>query len=224
MTPPAIIIGAGPGIGAAVAYRFAREGLPVALVARTATTMTPAADRIRPLGVATLCLTADAADEDALAAGLASAVDTLGAPQAVVYNAAVIRADSVEDLNLSDLLATWATNVGGAVIAAKQLVPQMLERGPASYIVTGGMPVPQPSYASLSFGKAGVRTLVQMLAKRYGSEGLHAATVTIAGPVAPGGPFDPDRIAEHYWKLHSQAPQEWQTEILHDPTRSSHAP
>jgi NAD(P)-dependent dehydrogenase (short-subunit alcohol dehydrogenase family) len=186
--------------------------------------MTLAADRIRPLGVVTLCLTADAADEDSLAAALASAVDRLGVPQAVVYNAAVIRADSIDDLHLSDLLATWATNVGGALIAAKHLVPQMIEQGPASYIVTGGMPVPQASYTSLSLGKAGVRTLVQLLANRYGPQGLHAATVTVAGPVARGGPFDPDRIAEHYWRLHAQAPQEWQTEILHDATGGSDTP
>src|SRR5215472_9646795 len=37
--PPVVVIGAGPGIGAAVARRFARQGLPVALIARSATTL-----------------------------------------------------------------------------------------------------------------------------------------------------------------------------------------
>jgi short-subunit dehydrogenase len=39
--PGAVIIGAGPGIGEAVARRFAREGLSIALVARTEKRSTP---------------------------------------------------------------------------------------------------------------------------------------------------------------------------------------
>jgi hypothetical protein len=68
---------------------------------------------------------------------------------------------------------------------------------------------------SLSLGKAGVRALVTMAAERYGPDGIHSATVTVAGAVAPGTAFDPDDIAEHYWRLHHQAPDGWETEVLH---------
>ncbi|MEV6913137.1 hypothetical protein [Amycolatopsis sp. NPDC051071] len=39
--------------------------------------------------------------------------------------------------------------------------------------------------------------------------------MTAAGPVAKGTPFDPDDIAEHYWRLHTQPRDDWAQEIVH---------
>jgi hypothetical protein len=39
--------------------------------------------------------------------------------------------------------------------------------------------------------------------------------VTVDGPVAVGTFFDPDDIAEHYWRLHNQPRELWQAEVLH---------
>lgn len=103
----------------------------------------------------------------------------------------------------------------GAITAAAHAVPAMAERGSGSFLVTGGMPEPKPEYVSLSLGKAGLRALVALLDKQYGPAGVHVATVTVDGPVAPGTAFDPDDIAEHYWRLHTQQRQEWQQEIVH---------
>jgi NAD(P)-dependent dehydrogenase (short-subunit alcohol dehydrogenase family) len=76
------------------------------------------------------------------------------------------------------------------------------------------MPEPDPAVTSLSLGKAGIRALTRLLASEYGSSGIHVATVTVGGAVAPGGPFDPDRIAGEYWRLHSQRPEAWEHEVL----------
>jgi hypothetical protein len=70
------------------------------------------------------------------------------------------------------------------------------------------------AFTSLSLGKAGVRALVTLLAGEYGPGGVHVATVTVGGAVAPGGPFDPDRIAAEYWRLHNQRPELWEHEVL----------
>ena len=78
-----------------------------------------------------------------------------------------------------------------------------------------GMPVPLPDVTSLSLGKAGVRALTELLDRAYGEAGVHVATVTVAGVVEPGTPFDPDDIAEHYWRLHAQSRDEWEHEIIH---------
>jgi hypothetical protein len=66
----------------------------------------------------------------------------------------------------------------------------MARRGHGSFI-TGGIPEPDPRYVSLSLGKAGVGTLVTLLDQEYGPSGVHLASVTVAGPVAPGTHFDP---------------------------------
>ncbi|RMI42963.1 SDR family NAD(P)-dependent oxidoreductase [Actinomadura harenae] len=213
--PGAVIIGAGPGVGRAVARRFAEEGLPVALLARGGRTLRDAADALAPTGVPVAAFTADAADRADLDAALDKAVGEHGVPDVVVYNAALIRPDALGELSVAEHMEAWAVNVVGAANAAARLVPAMAARGGGTFLITGGMPEPKPEYVSLSLGKAGVRTLVALIDRQYGASGVHAASVTIDGPVAPGTDFDPDVIAHHYWTLHKQPRPDWQHEILH---------
>ncbi|GAA2435233.1 SDR family NAD(P)-dependent oxidoreductase [Actinomadura vinacea] len=213
--PGAVVIGAGPGIGRSVARRFAREGLPVAVLARRGETARAVAEDVAALGVRAVPLTADSADEDALRAALDAAAGELGPPDVVVYNAAVVRPDALGELPVRAHLDAWAVNVVGALATAALVAPAMARRGGGTFLITGGMPEPKPQYASLSLGKAGVRTLVRLLDLEYGPSGVHAASVTVDGPVAPGTAFDPDDIAEHYWRLHTQPRHKWQLEALH---------
>ncbi|MEU8360734.1 SDR family NAD(P)-dependent oxidoreductase [Nonomuraea sp. NPDC048882] len=204
--PGAVIIGAGPGIGRSVARRFAKEGLRVALVSRTGSTLDLEG---------ALAYRADSTNEDELRAALDAAAQELGTPDVVVYNAAIIRRDSPGEVSARVQLDAWAVNVVGALVTAAHVAPAMAARGSGTFIVTGGMPEPKAGYVSLSLGKAGVRTLVALLDEEYGPAGVHAASVTVAGPVAPGTDFDPDDIAEHYWRLHTQPRERWEREALH---------
>jgi NAD(P)-dependent dehydrogenase (short-subunit alcohol dehydrogenase family) len=208
-----IIIGAGPGIGTSVARRAAREGLSVGRIARAEATVDAA---LRALGkVDALAVTADVTDEAALRAALDEIVDRIGVPQLLVYNAALIRSDAIGELTAQQHLDAWAVNVVGAITAITHLAPRMALAGTGTTVLTGGMPEPMPEATSLSLGEAGVRALAELLAKAYGPAGIHVATVTIAGAVAAGTAFDPDDIAEHYWRLHTQPVDAWEHEVLH---------
>ncbi|MGY1577361.1 SDR family NAD(P)-dependent oxidoreductase [Streptomyces sp. MN13] len=212
----AVVIGAGPGIGQAVARRFAKEGLPVGVIARTEATATAAAEAVGRIGPHAVARTADSTDETALRDALDAIADELGPPDVVVYNAALIRPDTPGELSVRAHLDAWAVNVVGALTAAAHVAPAMAGRGSGTFLVTGGMPEPRREYVSLSLGKAGVRTLVALLDQEYGPSGVHVASVTVDGPVAPGTAFDPEHIAEHYWRLHTQPRHAWQQEIVHD--------
>jgi NADP-dependent 3-hydroxy acid dehydrogenase YdfG len=197
-----------------VARAFARDGLPVGLLARSQETLDAAQRSVADAGVATYVATADAADPERLGAAVAGFVDRLGVPDVVVYNAALIQADELGELSAEQHLGAWAVNVGGALTTAALVLPAMAARGAGTFLVTGGMPQPSPQYLSLSLGKAGVRALVEMLEAQWGPAGVHVATVTVAGPVAPGTAFDPDDIAEHYRRLHAQPRSAWVREAV----------
>ena len=211
--PGAIIIGAGPGLGTAVARRFAREGLPVGVIARAKSTVAAATDAVEREGGEAFGASADVSDEAALRAALDDIVDRLGVPDVLVYNAALIQSDAPGDLSTEQHLQAWAVNVVGAITAAAHLGPRMAAQGGGTILLTGGMPEPVPGVTSLSLGKAGVRALTELLQKQYADAGIHVATITVGGTVAPGTAYDPDDIAEHYWRLHAQPAGAWEREV-----------
>jgi NAD(P)-dependent dehydrogenase (short-subunit alcohol dehydrogenase family) len=211
-----IIVGAGPGLGASIARRFAREGFSVSLVARRASTLAVTRGTLASCDVPVAVYRADAGQVDQLEPALYAAIDEHGPPEAVIYNAAIIRADTPGDLSVHELAETFAVNVSGVLVTALATIPSMQQRGAGTFLVTGGMPQPVSSHLSLSLGKAGVRALASMLADHFGPSGVHVATVTVADEIIPGGAFDPDLIAEDYWRLHRQAPEDWQIDHLHD--------
>jgi NAD(P)-dependent dehydrogenase (short-subunit alcohol dehydrogenase family) len=214
--PGAIFIGAGPGIGVSVARRFAREGLPVGVLARSRRTVDAALSAVAGTAVRAHAVTADAADESALRSALDELIARMGVPDVLVYNAAIIQWDSIGELSAAQHLEAWGVNVVGAITAAAHVVPQMAEVGAGTYILTGGMPNPIPQVTSLSLGKAGVRALTELLDTQFRPSGIHVAIVTVCGAVAPGSAFDPDDIAELYWRLHTQPPDAWEREVVYE--------
>jgi len=211
----AIVIGAGPGIGTSVAQRFAREGLAIAILARSRLTVDTALGALEETRAETLGLTVDVTDEARLLSALDEAVDRFGVPEVLVYNAALIQSDVLGELTARQHLDAWAVNVVGAITGIAHLGPAMTEAGEGTILITGGMPEAIPEVTSLSLGKAGVRALTELLARAYEPAGVHVATVTVAGTVAPGTTFDPDEIAEEYWRLHAQPAGSWEREVLY---------
>jgi NAD(P)-dependent dehydrogenase (short-subunit alcohol dehydrogenase family) len=206
----AVVVGAGPGLGAAIAHRFAREGFPITLIARNRDAAESIAARVRERGVPVLPLKADVTDEDALRSAIDQSVHEFGVADVVVYNAALIRRDAPGDLTAKQHLDAYAVNVVGALTAAAYSVPPMASRGQGSFIITAGMPEPVATYTSLSLGKAAVRALAAILHQQYAPQGVHVATVTVYGNIASGSNFDPDDIAERYWRVHTQPRDEWE--------------
>jgi len=214
--PGTFVIGAGPGIGQAVARRFAREGSAVAVLARSRATVDAAVAAVEGAGGAALGLEADAADEASLRSGLDAAIERLGVPDVLVYNAAWVRYDRPGELSAAELAATLQVNVVGAVTAMTHLAPRMAAAGGGTIVLTSGMQAAKAAATSLSIGKAALRAARSAFAEEYGPQGVHIATVTVGGPVAPGSPLDPDRIAEHYLRLSRQPAGEWEEDVLFD--------
>lgn len=208
-----LVIGAGPGVGAAVARRCSGAGDSVTLLARDPGKLQPLVEELTRSGRAVDVLGADVADESALSNAL-ERVEADGAPDVVVYNAALVRRDRPGDLSHDQHAHAWAVNVVGAITIASRLLPLMAERGTGTFLLTGGLPKAAPEWTSLSLGKAGLRALTSLLAEEYTDQGVHVATVVVAGAVAFGTPFDPDVIAQEYLRLHLQPRTDWEHEVV----------
>jgi short-subunit dehydrogenase len=210
--PLIAIVGMGPGVSAAVARRFGREGFKVAAIARRADALKAQTDAL----AGAHGYVADAADPDSLAAVLARVAADHGAPSVMVYNAAAMRYKPLALLSAEELNADLRISIGGALAAAQAVLPAMRERGAGTLLFTGGGFAfePMPAMASLGVGKAGIRNLAFSLFAELKDVGIHVATVTICGLVKPGTAFDPDRIAEAYWTLHAQPKGSFERELV----------
>ncbi|MEM8576823.1 MAG: SDR family NAD(P)-dependent oxidoreductase [Pseudomonadota bacterium] len=200
---PLLLIGAGPGVSAAIARRFGKDGTPVGLVARNPDRLTALTADLRAEGINAVSASADAGDVAALSQAIADLTAQIGAPTTLVYNASVMVPGTPLDLTPERLTQDMAVNVTGALIAAQAVAPAMIAEGRGTILFTGGGLAlePYPEWTSLAAGKAALRSLALSLYKDLAPKGVHVSVLAICGIVAPGTPFDPDIIAAEYHRL-----------------------
>ncbi|HTT76673.1 MAG TPA: SDR family NAD(P)-dependent oxidoreductase [Candidatus Binataceae bacterium] len=223
--PLAVVLGVGPGLGAALARRFA-ERYAIALIARQADYLERVAAEIKAGGGEAFAVPADVSDQAALAAAFV-AIRKIGNPEILIYNAAMRPFGTLMETKPSTFENTWRVNAFGAFLAAKEVVPAMLEAGHGVILFTGATAGTKPFPSSAAFGPAkfAMRGLAQVMARDLGPKGIHVAYVNIDGPIDM--PFirqrmpnaqdqdllKPSAIAETYWHLAHQDRSCWTQEI-----------
>jgi NAD(P)-dependent dehydrogenase (short-subunit alcohol dehydrogenase family) len=208
-----LLIGAGPGIGAGVVRRFGREGFRSTLISRGEALDQLASD-LRSAGFEIDAVRADIADLDGYRATLQRIFHATGAPGVTVYNAALPDPGQILDATVGQLQTAYAVDVLGAVVATQVAAPVLRDAGGGTLLFTNGgfAEHPVPALASLSIGKAALRSAATLIAAGVHEQGIHAATITVAGAVAPGTAFDPANIAELFWTAHADPIDAWQTD------------
>ncbi len=197
------VIGVGPGLGKALVERFGREGYRVNMIARNWERLQQIEEELAVQNIGVRSYLADIADASSFQKALGESVADEGAPDAVIYNAAVLQMGDLLSYDTEDYARDYRVNVVGAIEAAQQLAPAMRERGGGKFILAGGglAHQPQQGAASLSLGKIGVLAVAQMLQQAFADGPLSAATVTVNGAIEPGTRFSPEKIADFYWSV-----------------------
>ncbi|HWC39432.1 MAG TPA: SDR family NAD(P)-dependent oxidoreductase [Acidimicrobiales bacterium] len=214
-----LIVGAGPGLGASIGRRFAQGGYHVTLLARSTDGLDKLAKGLADTGAVVDTVTADAGDLEGLRSTLSALYARDGAPGVVVCSAALLAYDSLLDSDVAHLHQAFDVDVVSAVVATQVAAPAMRAGGGGTIIFTGGgwADYPMREFSTLSVGKAALRSAASVLSADLADEGVRLATITIAGQIAPGTPFDPDRIAETYWTI-VESDGSWQSEFRFERT------
>jgi short-subunit dehydrogenase len=198
------IVGFGTGVSMGVARAFGKEGYNLALVARNPAKLAENARSLNVEGVIVKSFPADAGDEASVIQAFTNIRTELGDPEVLIYNAAGFAPGKPTSLTAQAIVADFQVNVAGALVAGTIL------------LTGGGLALyPAAEVASLSIGKAGIRSLAFTLAQELQESGIHVGTVTICGTVQPGTHFDPDAIAQSYLALHLQLPTAFETEVIY---------
>ncbi|MCW2985419.1 MAG: hypothetical protein JWR63_2989 [Conexibacter sp.] len=222
MTDPRhlLLVGTGPGLGAAIARRFAREGYRLTLVARSEEAVATIARELRAAGADVTVVRADAGDPERLRTALSPLLATPAAPGVVIYNAALMTFDALLTVSPEQLAHAYAVDVIGGVLTAQLAVPAMRAAGGGTLLFTGGgfADALPDTLATLSLGKVALRAVATMLARELRDDDIHAGSLTIAGQIVAGTPFDPDRIADAYWAIANERPDAWREEYRFEGT------
>ena len=212
--PLAIIVGAGPGLGLALARKFATEGMSVTVSARDGKKLGELISRDGPKSAK--AVSCDATKEGDVAKLFASLDGKV--PDLVVYNAGGYARGEVVDLTADAVERTWRVGGLGAFLVGQAAARAMLARGKGTIIFTGATAALRggKGFAAFAMSKFAARALAQSMARELGPKGIHVAHVNIDGGIGRdqgSASLDPDAIAAIYWSLHLQDRSAWSQEI-----------
>ncbi len=219
----AVVVGIGPGLGAAIARRFALGGMNVALAARNHSRLEQFERELQESTSATIrAFSCDATRDSAVIDMLAEVRDDMGMPDIVVYSVQGFARAPALNVTTSVFEDHWRQNCLGAFVLAREAATMMLPRGRGTIVLIGSTSgkVARENHLSLAVGKFGLRALAHILARELGPQGIHVAHLIIDadirqddlhGPEVPQA--EPAHLAELVWMLHAQPRSAWTSEL-----------
>jgi NAD(P)-dependent dehydrogenase (short-subunit alcohol dehydrogenase family) len=217
--PVCVVVGVGPGNGAALVRRFHAAGYAVALLARSTTLI---AELARELEGAR-AYACDVADESSVVEAFAAIARELGPATVLVLNAGSGVWGTIEDVAAKDFEQSWRVNALGAFLAAKQVIGAMKQAGAGSIVFIGATASRRGNVRTAAFApaKAAQRSLAESMARHLWPAGVHVALLILDGVVdlartrqmMPGKPdsffIKPDDVAEAALQLVRQPRSVW---------------
>jgi NAD(P)-dependent dehydrogenase (short-subunit alcohol dehydrogenase family) len=216
----ALIVGAGSGLSASLARVLTKEGIAVALAARTTGDLEPLAKDIGARLIA-----CDASKRGEVEKLFAELDRSFGAPEIVIYNASYRIRGPLLELDPAEVEKTIAVTAFGAFLVAQEAARRMLPKKRGVIVFTGASAGVKGYAQSAPFamGKFALRGLAQSMARELHPQGIHVAHVVIDGgiksprrpepPDQPASLLDPDAIAATYLHLIHQPHSAWSWEI-----------
>ncbi len=218
-----VVVGVGPGNGAAFARRFAGEGYAVALCARSRDYSDELAKTL-PEARAYAC---DVADAASVAAAFDAVDRELGLPEVVIYNAGSGVWGTFEQVSAADFETTWRVNTLGLFLVAQRAAPAMKAAGRGSIVVVGATASRRgmPRTTAFAPAKAAQKSLAEALARTLWPAGVHVSLIIVDGvigiertrkamPEKPDSFFvQPDDIAATASHLVQQPRSAWSFEV-----------
>lgn len=179
--PVCVVVGVGPGNGAAFARRFSSDGYAVALLARSTDTSRELAGSL-PDARAYACDVGDAASVQRTFDAIRK---DMGDPEVVVYNAGSGAFGTFDEVSAADFESSWRVNALGAFLVAKQVVPAMQKAGRGSIVFVGATASRRgvPRTVAFAPAKAAQRSLAEALARQLWPAGIHVSLIIIDGVV-----------------------------------------
>ena len=218
-----VVVGVGPGNGAALARRFAKEGYAVALLARTNETSGPLATSLEDARA----YPCDVTDATSVASTFDAIEQEMGPVHTLVYNAGSGTWGTVEEIDAAALESAFRVNTLGLFLCAQRAIPQMKAQGGGNMVVIGATASRRGAARTAAFApaKAAQRSLTESMARHLWPQNIHVSLIIVDGVVdlprtrasMKDKPDDffvaPDAVADTAFHLTTQSPAAWSFEV-----------
>jgi len=213
--PVAVVVGAGPGLGAACARRFSAAGMTAVLVSRNVERLEELTSSIE----GAIPFPCDASKEEAVNKLFDEVERDHGPVEVCVYNpGGGFQRVHVAEQTAARFRTVWESTAFGGFLTGRAAARKMLTRGRGSILYTGATASLRggQGFSALASGKFALRAVAQSMARELGAEGIHVAHINIDGAIGKsqdGSKLDPDDIAETYYGLYKQTRTNWTQEL-----------
>jgi NAD(P)-dependent dehydrogenase (short-subunit alcohol dehydrogenase family) len=238
MPPTALIIGAGDGLGAAIARAFAADGLSVCLTRRArhlpeletlARSITET--NVDKTGATAHAFAVDARDEAEMAALFDRIERDIGPLEAVIFNIGANVRHPITQTTSRVYTKVWEMAAYAGFLTGREAARVMTPRAHGTILFTGATASlrGRDGFAAFAGAKASLRALAQSLARELGPQGIHVGHIVIDGPMdgafirsiipdaaaraARDELLKPEDVAANYVWLHRQKRSAWTHEI-----------
>jgi len=169
----AVITGGGTGIGKAIGKALAEEGCDIVLAARNAVRLDESAAEIAAMGVRTLAVPTDVAEESDVIALFERAMAEFGRVDLLVNNAGVIDGGPIDELTLEKWHATFSVNVDGLMMCTREAFKIMKAQTGGRIINIGSVAADRPRewsapYTSSKHAVTGLTKSTALDGRQYG--------------------------------------------------------
>lgn len=218
-----VVVGVGPGNGAAIGAQFAANGYRVALCARNKGRLNEISGKIK----GSRAFSYDVKDAEASSKVFAQIREQVGPVNVLIYNAGAGAFANIDDATLESFQDAWEINCRGLFHTVKEVLPDMRAAGSGNIVIIGATASIKggANFAPFASAKAAQRGLAQSLARYLGPEKIHVSYVILDGIInlqrtrqqMPGKPdeffMEPSQIAETVYFLTQQPSQAWTFEL-----------
>jgi NAD(P)-dependent dehydrogenase (short-subunit alcohol dehydrogenase family) len=215
--PVISIIGAGPGMGLAIARTFGKQGYKVALVSRHPAKQDSLIAALANEGIEAAAFRADVLDRASIASGLADVKQRFGPVDVLEYSPADpgVPRVSVSQLTHNNIQIAFDFNVHGAFAAVQAVLPDMQARRTGTILFTTGASSVYPHmaneifeiFANFAITGAALRAYAHALHAALGPSGIQVGHVAIGAWIGKQPGATPEAIAPLYWELHTKRDQ-----------------
>lgn len=176
----ALVTGAGKGIGRATAIELAKEGVNIALLARTEADLINVAKEIEELGVKVAYATADVSSIEQVNQAVESLKNTLGPVDILINNAGTGKFGKFLELEPEEWKQIIDINLMGVYYVTRAVLPQLIEKNGGDIInisSTAGQKG-APVTSAYSASKFGVLGLTESLALEVRKHNIRVTALT----------------------------------------------